>query len=398
MELASSIGDIVGILVVLLIGIIVAFVCAKAFMVPRGWAIVLFIWHTIFSFLYAWYVSNFGGDAIMYYQEAQVGISEFSFGVSSVIFIANLIYKFIDLSFLGLGMFFSIFGFIGLLAFDASLRHITRDASRNIKLLAIIIVLLPSISFWSAGLGKDAISFMATGLALWASLNLTRRKLLMVFAIAIMLLVRPHIAGLMLIALTFAVIIGKNVNIFQRIFYGSVFLVATFLILRFAFDYVGLQDVSIQGVMNFIEERQSYNWKGYGGGIDISSMSLPMQIFTYLFRPLPFEAHSLFAFIASADNVMLLYLFVMGLFVKIKGGFARPNLNFAFIWAYGGSALLILSMTTATNLGIAMRQKWMFLPFFIVLFVSYIAQKNVRQRALRHDQLEQIHLSQNLRH
>ena len=115
MELASSIGDILGILVVLLIGIIVAFVCAKAFMVPRGWAIVLFIWHTIFSFLYAWYVSNFGGDAIMYYQEAQVGISEFSFGVSSVIFIANLIYKFIDLSFLGLGMFFSIFGFIGLL-------------------------------------------------------------------------------------------------------------------------------------------------------------------------------------------------------------------------------------------------------------------------------------------
>jgi hypothetical protein len=219
----------------------------------------------------------------------------------------------------------------------------------------------------------------------------------MVFAIASMLLVRPHMAGLMVIALTFAVMTGKNVNMLQRIFFGSVVLVAALLMVPFALDYAGVQDVSVQGLMSYIEQRQSYNWKGYGGGIDISSMSLPMQMFTYLFRPLPFEAHSISAFMASVDNVFLLYLFVMGLFVKIKGGVARPNLNFAFIWVYGGGALLILSMTTATNLGIAMRQKWMFLPFFIVLFVSYIAQKN-RQKALRHYQLQQIHTSQNLRH
>ena len=308
MELISSIGDVVGILIVLLIGILVTLICAKAFLLPPGRALFLFIWHTIFSFIYAWYVSNFGGDAIMYYQEAQVGIVEFSFGVSSVIFIANLIYKFLDLSFLGLGIFFSIFGVIGLLAFDASLRHVTRGTSRNIKLLAVIIVLLPSISFWSAGLGKDAISFMATGLALWASLNLTKRKLLMVFAIASMLLVRPHMAGLMVIALTFTVMIGKNLNMLQRIFFGSIVLVTALFMVPFALDYAGLKHLNVQGLMSYIEQRQNYNWKGYGGGIDISSMSLPMQMFTYLFRPLPFEAHSFSVLMASIDNVFLLYL------------------------------------------------------------------------------------------
>ena len=383
MELISSIGDVVGILIVLLIGILVTLICAKAFLLPPGRALFLFIWHTIFSFIYAWYVSNFGGDAIMYYQEAQVGIVEFSFGVSSVIFIANLIYKFLDLSFLGLGIFFSIFGVIGLLAFDASLRHVTRGTSRNIKLLAVIIVLLPSISFWSAGLGKDAISFMATGLALWASLNLTKRKLLMVFAIASMLLVRPHMAGLMVIALTFTVMIGKNLNMLQRIFFGSIVLVTALFMVPFALDYAGLKHLNVQGLMSYIEQRQNYNWKGYGGGIDISSMSLPMQMFTYLFRPLPFEAHSFSVLMASIDNVFLLYLSFMGLFAKIKGGVTHPNFNLVFTWVYGGGALLILSMTTATNLGIAMRQKWMFLPFFIVLIVSYIAQKN-RQKALRY--------------
>ena len=283
MELISFIDDIVGIILVLLIGVVVTLICAKAFLVPRRWALVLFIWHTFFSLVYAWVVINFMGDATMYYQEAQVGINEFHFGVTSVIFIANLIYKFLDLSFLGLGMFFSIFGVIGLLAFDASLRHVTRDTSRNIKLLALIIVFLPSISFWSAGLGKDAISFMAIGLALWASLNLTKHKLLMVFAIASMLLVRPHMAGLMVIALTFAVMIGKNMNMLQRIFFVSVALVTALLMVPFALDYAGVKDVSVQGLMSYIEKRQLYNWKGYGGGIDISSMSFPMQMFTYLF-------------------------------------------------------------------------------------------------------------------
>ena len=174
-------------------------------------------------------------------------------------------------------------------------------------------------------------------------------------------------------------------------------MVAALLIVPFALDYAGVQNVSVQGLVSYIEQRQSYNWKGYSGGIDISSMSLPMQMFTYLFRPLPFEAHSISAFMASVDNILLLYLFIVWAFVKIEEKRACPNLNLTFSWTYGGGALLILSMTTATNLGIAMRQKWMLLPFFIVLALSCIAQKN-RKKTLRHYPLQQTHISQNLRH
>ena len=388
-------GDIVGIFIVLLIGVVITLICAKVFLLPHGRSLVLFTWHTFFSFVYVWYVSSFGGDATMYYARAQVGIAEFSLGVGSVIFIANLIYKFINPSFLGMGIFFSTFGVIGLLAFDASLRHVTRYTSRSIKLLATIMVLLPSISFWSAGIGKDAIAFMAVGLVLWASLDLSKHKLLMIFAIFTMLLVRPHMAGLMTIALTFAFMMDKNMNMLQRVFIVIVALVALLLMVPFALDYVGIEYVSVQVLMDYIEQRQSYNWEGYGGGIDISSMSLPMQMFTYLFRPLPFESHSIYAFMASVDNVLLLYLFVMGLFAKLKGVSANPNLNLAFIWIYGGSALLALSMTTA-NMGISVRQKWMLLPFFVVLFVSYIARKK-QAKMLRHYQLQQTNIYQNFR-
>jgi hypothetical protein len=136
------------------------------------------------------------------------------------------------------------------------------------------------------------------------------------------------------------------------------------------------KNLTIENIKSYIEDRQEQNWLEWDGGIDIRSMSLPIQIFTYLFRPLPFEAHNTFALLASLENVFLMYLFVLGLFSKFNGRIvsAHPQINSLFFLLYAFAALVILSMTTA-NFGINVRQKWMFLPFFIVLFISYITQR-----------------------
>lgn len=54
------------------------------------------------------------------------------------------------------------------------------------------------------------------------------------------------------------------------------------------------------------------------------------------------------------------------------------------MWFYAVGTLIILSLTTA-NLGIAIRQKWMFVPMFIYLFISAIAysKANIDKRKLR---------------
>ena len=53
-----------------------------------------------------------------------------------------------------------------------------------------------------------------------------------------------------------------------------------------------------------------------------------------------------------------------------------------FLWTYSFSAWVILSMTTA-NLGIAMRQKWMFAPMLIVLTLSALSRAYKSDRILR---------------
>lgn len=296
-------------------------------------------------------------------------------------YLTTLLVQGLGLSFLGCFLVFNIFGAIGLIVFDSILRQATKESTLRTKRLASLIIFLPSVSFWSSAIGKDSISFMATCLALWAAISFKRHTILFAFSVLVMVFVRPHIGGIMMVAfaLALAFIFDKHASIFQRLSIGGIAIIATGIAIPFALQYVGLDNVrNTDDIQTYIEGRQGYNMEG-GGGVDIRSMSLPMQMFTYLFRPLPFEANSVFALAASIDNIILLYLFIIGSRALLKK--AKPSLqaNRAFLWIYAFMTLIILSMTTA-NLGIAMRQKWMFAPMFIFLLISVIGSHSMKDK------------------
>ena len=156
----------------------------------------------------------------------------------------------------------------------------------------------------------------------------------------------------------------------SRLTIGIIGLVAGVVMIPFAFKYAGLE-VDASNLESYIETRQGYNQQG-GGGVDISSMSLPMQMFTYMVRPLPFEAKSIPQLLAALDNMLILYLLFIGMKARLSVKNLQLTGNRVFMWWYVGICWVLLSMTTA-NLGIAVRQKWMFAPILIFLFISIIA-------------------------
>lgn len=375
MNLISTPWDIVISLLIFIVGLVVAKVLSKPFNATTGRALSLYCWHTVFSIVYSLYVTNYGGDAVMYYKTSLLGVGEFEFGTAGVQYLTAFYTVVLGASFLGASLGYHIFGFIGLLAFDAALRQVTVNKSKNIRLLATLIVFLPSVSFWSSSIGKDALSFMAMGLALWAALNLKRRLLLMVVAVLVMLFVRPHMAGMMVIGLSVSMVLQARVSLLQRLVFGVAALAAAAVLVPLGLNYAGVgEGASAEEFTSYIETRQGHNLEG-GSSVDIANMSLPMQLFTYLFRPLPIEARSLFALAASLDNIILLFLFMAGgraLLSKRK----PPELarhNRMFMWVYSLLAWSILAMTSA-NLGIAMRQKWMFAPMLVFLLISVIGK------------------------
>lgn len=377
-ELFDSAWEFISTILVFLIGWVIALSIRLFFNCSIKRTTLLYCWHAFFSIIYALFILKFGGDSYLYYLKAGIGYegvhtSARIFGTPAVVYIALPFVSIFKLPFIGVCLVFHIFGFIGLLAFDASLRATTRDKSQNIKLLSTIIVFLPSVSFWSSGLGKDAVSFMAVGLALWASLSLTKHIFLMVIAITLMLLVRPHIAGIMVMSLAVAFILQKSIPLIYRVFLGIISLGVVAVLVPFALNYAGVgENVDAEQLSEYIDGRQGLNSRG-GSSLDISSMSLPMKLFTYMFRPLPFEAHSIASLMASLDNIALLYLFIVGSYYLIKNKLT-PELklhNRMFMWYYVIGAWGILAMTTA-NLGISVRQKWMIAPMLIFLLLSVI--------------------------
>lgn len=360
------------------IGIFFVARLSSAFNLSTSRGILIYLWHTLFCFAYFFYTLKFGGDAFAYYNKALIDGFNFRFGTVAVVSLTKLLVHGLGFGVLSCFLFFNIIGSIGLLAVAGAMKRATEDKSKFLKRLATIIVFLPSVSFWSSGIGKDAISFMAMGLALWAALNLNKRILIMILAVSFMLIVRPHMAGIMVIGLAMSVMFDKKASIVRRTVLGVVAVIGVGVMVPFALQYAGVSDPnSAEGLMDYVEERQSYNMEG-GGGVDIASMSLPVQLFTYMFRPIIFEARSITALAASIDNLILLYLFVAGVYALIKKKSRNFTENRKFMWVYVLLAWIVLSMTTA-NLGIAVRQKWMFTPILVFLLISLIGRnkKNI---------------------
>lgn len=377
-ELSSSAVQLFSAFFVFIAGAMLSFSLRNYFSAALSRTVALYLWHTLFSLVYLVYVTNFGGDAAIYFKRSLSDDLDFSFGTHGVIFIASFLSQGLGLSFLGCSLVFQVFGFIGLLAFDGALREVTWDKSRNIRLLASLIVFLPSVSFWSSGLGKDSLSFCAIGLTLWAALSLYRRWWLLAVAMLLIVLVRPHMAGMLGLGLAGSFVFQRGIPLPQRVVLGGIALAAAVFLVPFGLNYAGVgEDAGAEDVMQYIEGRQGHNLKG-GGAVDISGMSPPAQMFTYLFRPTLVEVRNLFSLAAAVDNTILLFLFIAGGWALVKKPLPAHLLahNRMFLWIYSLGAWLILSMTTA-NLGIALRQKWMFAPMLIFLLISVIGRSRL---------------------
>ena len=200
-DFSSSPMQAVSAILVFLLGCGLALLLRKHFQATTRRALGVYFWHSLLSVVYLLYVTNFGGDAIGYYRMSFSPNLEFGMGTVGIWLMTSIFSQGLGLSFLGVFLVFQTFGFVGLLAFDASLRQVTVEKSKQIRQLATLIVFLPSVSFWSSAIGKDSLSFMAMGLALWAAMSLNRRVVIMVIAVLIMLFVRPHMAGMLVIGL-----------------------------------------------------------------------------------------------------------------------------------------------------------------------------------------------------
>lgn len=324
----------------------------------------LYIWHTIFSIVYFFFSLATSADAQKYYRLSKSN-SELSFypGSKFIYIISSIFSKGLNANYLNTTLIYNLIGSFGLVFLYLSIKPYLK----NISFFWVAILFIPSMSFWSSGLGKDAISFFSVCLLIYTVTTNRKKVLLIPLSFFAMFMVRPHIASMIAVSYLIYFIIQSRVHIVLKLVTLPMLATAFLMSMGFVQQYVGLEDASLDSLNEYVDGRQSVN-QGGGSSLDIASMSYPMQVFTYIFRPLPFEAHSAVALITSFENTALLLIFLY-VFLKSKSSFKTffRNENL-WLFMYAFLTCTMLALTTA-NLGIATRQKWMFMPVLIYLLI-----------------------------
>lgn len=327
----------------------------------------IFIWHTIYSILYYTLSVRPGAvfDAKKYYRisisDAELGLipgTKFIYAFTST-FSRNL-----NFSYLNSTLVYNSIGAMGLvLLYLALKKHL-----RYLSVYWTSILFLPSLSYWSSGLGKDSISFFSTCLFIYSITSSKYRNILFLISLSTMFMVRPHIAFAMLISFVAYFIIQSNVHILLKLMTLPIIGAIVLASLGYVQEYTGLEDASIEGVTDYYDSRSDLNMDG-GSSINTSNMPLLIKMFSYIFRPFPFEAHSLIAFIASIENSILFLTFI---YITYK---ARRYFNLIVksenLWLLLYTIITWIMLSYGLkNLGIAARQKWMFMPVIIYLLLN----------------------------
>ncbi|MCX0346045.1 hypothetical protein NVV27_09935 [Acinetobacter radioresistens] len=323
----------------------------------------IFFWHTLFSVFFYFFTLANTADALGYYSKSLDSAFRFYPGSPFIYYFSSLFSVGLDSSYFNVTLVYNLFGLLGLIFLYLSVKKYIEKLTG----IWIFLLFIPSMSFWSSGLGKDAISFFSICLFLYTITTSKKEYILIPFSFFLMFMVRPHIALMMIVSFILYFIIKSKVHILFKIMTLPIIVAGIIFSSGFVQQYVGLEEVSIDSVNDYVDQRQGYNQSG-GSSIDLQSMSYPMQIFTYIFRPLPFEAHSTLALFTSIENTILLFLFIYILFISKFRLYSFVEGKNTWLLIYAFLTCSMLAITTA-NLGIATRQKWMFMPIFIYLLI-----------------------------
>lgn len=348
--------------------------------VSHKMSVQILLYHSIFCLIYIWYSLNFASDVNRYVLWAEAGEYVLRPGKGMVTAFTAIFIEGFGMSRTSAFIPFNFMGTIALIVLYSVLRPLWCESPNWRRFIPSIIVFLPGFSFWSSAIGKDAPAFLGTCLAVFAMQSPKRRWPVLLLGFCLAFAVRPYFGLMIGLAVTWSIILGSGMKMSVKIFVAGFFGAISLVVFPFVLREVGLDQAnSIVDLNTFIQTRAGYNQFG-GGSVDISSMSFPMQLFTYLFRPLFFDARNIFQIEASVESLVL--LLIVGSNVK---GIARLIFRDRTSQIQYSSVLFLVgwimfSQITA-NLGISVRQKTMILPPLLVL-AGTAAQLQRRRRKI----------------
>ncbi|MGH2665057.1 hypothetical protein [Flavobacterium sp.] len=350
----------------------------------RLFLVLLFIIHYLGVYLaYKHTDGVIGTDAFSFYLNALYADSWFSlFNIGSRFF-SFLIYPLVKS---GVSMF-TLTLLFGTLSYQGFLWYFRQMARTSVNYFAVLkipvtqwILLLPSLHYWSGFLGKDALVFFILTHLLFRFKKVVYYNFTDVLFLLILALLRPHIFTVLVLVLSGFYL--TNTQIQKKTKIRLVFLSLTVIgviipvLMRFIKMKTFTYDAFLQKVSNLNTLAIST-----GSGINLSESSFIERIWLLLFRPLFYDADSVYQWVVSVENGIVLLFFVsiiIILFTNRHRIVSSKDVKFAL---FSGIGIFLMIASYIYNLGLASRMRLMFLPFLFYAINQMINLRSVEAKS-----------------
>lgn len=353
----------------------------------------LYFYHILLTLAYYIYALFNPSDSKAYYQKVLTDFRgqtwEDFYGTSTkfIEFIGYPMVKYFGFSYEATMAVFSFFGFLGFIFFYIFFKENIHFKHRFLGFdLLTLIFFLPNLHFWSSSFGKGSVIFFGLGLFFYGISRLRTRILAVIIGSLIIYHVRPHIMLVILVSSVIGFMFStRGIGLGWRLLFLAGASVAFFFIYQDVLTMVGIDDEAFLSEGLDLTHRASELTKATSG-VDIINYSLPMQVFTFLYRPLFVDAPGVLGLIVSVENVFYLLVSAM-LFVNVRA------IRFMVFGSFLTKTAFISFMTVTValaqisgNLGLAMRQKsqvMILLMFVVISFLDHEKLRNYKAVVLR---------------
>ncbi len=337
-----------------------------------------FLTHIGTTILYYFWVQTTVADTILYYDDPYSFYGTgFGMGTRFVIYMVQYLKDILGGTYLDYFLLFQAFGFWGVVLMMRIFEEIHIELGTKQSPFTYLLFFLPSIHFWTSAIGKDAPLFLAASLAVWSAMQLRRRFIAFGLSILIMVLFRPYIALAALMALALSAFIDPRNSVGTKLVLLLAAFAAVVPVLGTVENTFRVDVTSAESVSDFFQYQSEISAQDEGGSAVVGA-SYPVRIFSLLFRPLFVDANGAFGLIASLENLFLMFI----LFQMLRNfGSVKKLVRSVFFVRFGSIFAVVLILLLGFvyyNVGLGLRQKVMFMPGLLTLFVAVLAVKHAK--------------------
>ena len=239
--------------------------------------------------------------------------------------------------------------------------------------LLYLVFLLPNLHFWTASLGKEALIFWGIASVFYSMASQNYKNFSFVAGSLVVLIIRPHVALMLLAAITLIVFFNGKYSLKKRITFFAFALVILLMLTYMVFQLSNIRYWNWERI-SYFNDYSILSFRNSGAYVPMLEYNYFYKLFAFNFRPLFFDSNTIWAFFASIENCLVLMLHGIALFFAVmlytKVNFTQW-MKIVFLFTF---IACILYVQRYANLGIFMRTKMMFQPFMMIALLSIIKQ------------------------